>query len=147
MFSFRWLQVSVVFGASLFSGLEVWADLIIATPSELSPGDQFRIVFLTLGTTEATSSDIAFYNNFVTADAEHQAGGAGNQVVCGGAVLTWSAIGSTYCVSATANIGAFGVPVFLASGTRVADSDDSSGLDSERRSITGPHSVNRLMAA
>lgn len=128
MVAFRRLRFLVVLGLCLVPAVDAQADLIIATPSGLSPGDQFRVAFLTAGTTVATSSDIASYNTFVTNDAINQAGGVGNHVVYGGTVLTWSAIGSTYSVSATTNIGAFGVPVYLASGTRVADSDDSSGL-------------------
>ena len=63
-------------------GVEARADLIIATPSGLNPGNQFRIVFLTVATTEATSSDIAYYNTFVNNDAISQAGGSGNQGDC-----------------------------------------------------------------
>jgi len=104
------------------------ADLIVATPSGLNPGDQFRIVFLTVGTTQATSSDISFYNTFVTNDAINQAGGVGNNVVYGSTTLTWTAIASTNAVSAISNIGSFGVPVYLASGTRITPSDTATGL-------------------
>jgi hypothetical protein len=104
------------------------ADLIIATPAGLNPGDQFRIVFLTVGTTQATSSDIGYYNTFVSNDAINQAGGVGNTVVYGGTTLTWTAIASTNAVSAISNIGSFGVPVYLASGTRITPSDTVTGL-------------------
>lgn len=112
----------------LCTSIEARADLIIGTPSGLGPGDRFRIVFVTAGMTQATSSDISYYNNFVTSDAVDQAGGLGSNVLYGGTVLTWSAIGSTYSVSAITNIGTYGVPVYLASGTLVSESDDSSGL-------------------
>ena len=108
--------------------IEARADLIIATPAGLSPGDQFRIVFLTVGTTEATSSDIGHYNTFVNNDAISQAGGSGNNAVYGSTVLTWTAIASTSAVSAISNIGSFGVPVYLASGTLVTPSDTVAGL-------------------
>jgi hypothetical protein len=104
------------------------ADLIITTPSGLSPGDQFRIVFLTVATTQATSGDIGYYNTFVTNDAINQAGGAGNNVIYGSTVLTWTAIASTNDIAAITNIGSFDVPVYLGSGTLVAPSDTSSGL-------------------
>lgn len=128
MNSSHWLRLFVVVGLCLFTGLEVRADLIIGTPSGLSPGDQFRIVFLTVGTTQATSGDIGSYNTFVTNDAISQAGGIGNNVMYGGTVLTWKAIASTNTVSAISNIGSFGVPVYLASGTRVTSSDTLTGL-------------------
>lgn len=63
------------------------AGIVLATPSGLAPGDQFRFVFITDGTTTATSSSIATYNNFVNT----QAGGA----TYAGSVVTWEAIGST----------------------------------------------------
>lgn len=125
---FRDLRFVAVLCVCLCAVIEARAGIIIDTPSGLTLGDQFRIAFVTLNTTQATSSDIAYYNSFVTNDAVSQAGGGGNQVVYGGTVLTWSAIGSTSSVSAITNIGAFGVPVYLASGTRVSSSDDASGL-------------------
>jgi hypothetical protein len=94
----------------------------------LNPGDQFRIVFLTNGVTQATSSDIGYYNTFVNNDAINQAGGIGNNVVYGSTVLTWTAIASTNAVSAITNIGSFGVPVYTASGTRITPSDTAAGL-------------------
>jgi hypothetical protein len=45
-----------------------------------------------------------------------------------GTALTWAAIASTYEASAIANIGSFGVPVYLASGTLVSPSDTQTGL-------------------
>lgn len=122
------LRRFVVFALCCASSVPAGADLIIATPSGLNPGDQFRIVFLTVGTTQATSSDIGYYNTFVSNDAVTQAGGTGNNVVYGGTTLTWTAIASTNSVSAISNIGSFGVPVYLASGTRITPSDTGSGL-------------------
>jgi hypothetical protein len=43
--------------------------LILQTPAGLNPGDQFRFVFVTDGTTNATSSAISSYDAFVTAQA------------------------------------------------------------------------------
>jgi len=104
------------------------ADLVIGTPSGLSPGDQFRVVFLTVGTTQANSGEIGYYNTFVNDDAVNQAGGTGNNVVYGSTVLTWTAIASTNAVSAITNIGSFGVPVYTASGTLITPSDTAAGL-------------------
>ena len=102
--------------------------MAIATPSGLSPGDQFRIVFLTVATTQATNADIGYYNTFVNNDAINQAGGVGNNVVYGSTVLTWTAIASTNDIAAITNIGSFDVPVYLGSGTLIAPSDTASGL-------------------
>ena len=42
---------------------------IVTLPTGLNPGDQYRLVFLTSTERNATSSDIAVYNAFVTAAA------------------------------------------------------------------------------
>lgn len=124
----RVLRRVFILGLCVCSGIVARADLIVGTPSGLNPGDQFRIVFLTVGTTQATSGDIGYYNAFVTNDAISQAGGIGNSVVYGSTALTWTAIASTNAVSAISNIGSFGVPVYLASGTRITPSDTVTGL-------------------
>ena len=122
------LRSVVVLGLSFCSVIGARADLNISTPPGLSLGDQFRIVFLTQSVTNANSGDIGYYNTFVNNDASNQAGGNGSNVVYNGTVLTWTAIGSTYEISAITNIGSFGVPVYLASGTLVTPSDTQSGL-------------------
>ena len=127
----RHLRFVALFGLCLSMGVEARADLIVATPSGLNPGDQFRIVFLTNGATQATSSDIGYYNTFVNDNAISQAGGGDNNVVYGSTVLTWTAIASTFEVSAISNIGSFGVPVYTASGTLITPSDTAAGLWSE----------------
>lgn len=124
----RCLQAIVVSGLCFLSVNGARADLNISTPPGLNPGDQFRIVFLTQSVTNANSGVIGYYNTFVNNDAVTQAGGTGNNVVYAGTVLTWTAIASTYEISAVANIGSFGVPVYLASGTLVTPSDTQSGL-------------------
>ncbi len=72
----------------------------IATPTGLNPGDQFRIVFVTQGTTAANSSDISTYDTFVTNQA--------NSATYNGATITWQAIGSTPSVNAIDHIGVTG---------------------------------------
>jgi len=124
----NYLRTVIVCGLCFCSSIEARADLNIGTPSGLSIGDQFRIVFLTQSVTNANSGDIGYYNTFVNNDAVNQAGGIGNNVIYAGTVLTWSAIASTYDTSAIANIGSFGVPVYLASGTIVSPSDTQTGL-------------------
>jgi len=95
----------LVFGA----GGRAVADINISTPDGLTAGESFRIVFLTDGTTTATSSDINYYNRFVTNDARTEAGGV---ALYQGVQLTWTAIASTSAMSAISNVGTFGVPVY-----------------------------------
>ncbi len=100
-----------------------WADagpIALSTPAGLSPGESFRFVFVTDGTTDASSSSIAYYNNFVNT----QAGGA----TYNGSVVTWGAIASTPTVNAIDNVGQTLTPVYLADGTLVTTSTTSLGM-------------------
>ncbi len=101
------------------------ADLMLAAPAGLTPGQQFQIVFVTDGTTPATSTDISAYNSFVNSDADAQAGG---NVYYNGQLVTFSAIGSTATVDAADNIGANSAPVYLVDGTLIADNTMTGGL-------------------
>ena len=94
---------------------EVFAGPIaIQEPKGLLGGDKFRIIFVTPGTTNATSSDINTYDAFVNS----QAGGA----TYNGQLIHWSAIGSTATVDARDHIGQTGSGVYMADGTQVAAS-------------------------
>jgi len=97
---------------SLWTGSAGAVDLV--TPAGLNPGDTFRFIFLTTGTTTATSSNIADYDTFVTA----QAGATTWQ----GSPVSWVALGSTDSVNARDHVGGFStsVPVYLVTGTQVA---------------------------
>jgi hypothetical protein len=97
--------------------------ITINTPAGLTPGQTFRIAFVTDATTQATSTDINYYNSFVNADATTEAGGG--SVTYNGTPLTFSAVASTQAVAAITNIGQKGAPVYLASGLQIADSDTS----------------------
>ncbi len=99
------------------------ADLILTAPAGLGPGQQFQIVFVTVGTTQAESTNIGTYNSFVTNDADTQANG---NVYYNGQLVTFSAIGSTSTVSATSNIGVNSAPVYSADGTLIADNTTTS---------------------
>lgn len=93
----------------------------LTTPAGLAPGTHFRYIYLTSGTTLATSTAIADYNSFVQA----QASGA----TYAGATVNWKAVGSTATVDARDNVGGFGttVPVYLVTGTRVFNDMTSNG--------------------
>lgn len=68
----------------------------IVVPAGLSPGDSYRLAFVTSDTRDALSSDIADYNSFVTAAANAVA-----ELAALG--TTWRAIGSTAAVDARDN--------------------------------------------
>ncbi len=106
----RFLAAFAVF--SLLTGSAGAVDLV--TPAGLNPGDTFRFIFLTSGTTTAASSNIADYDAFVTA----QAGTTTYQ----GSPVSWVALGSTDSVNARDHVGGFStsVPVYLVTGTKVA---------------------------
>lgn len=95
------------------------ADLILQ-PAGLNPGDQYRLVFTTSTTLNATSTDINVYNNHVNSAAN--APGA----LTSGWGLTWSALASTQTADAISNTGTYkgtlGIPIYLVEGTKVADS-------------------------
>ncbi|MEM7200665.1 MAG: hypothetical protein AAF628_10390 [Planctomycetota bacterium] len=95
-------------------------------PADLSPGEEYRVLFVTDSKRDATSTDIADYDAFVAADAN-----AVNQLV---ALRTnWRAVGSTATVDAREHTGtlpssaggsAESPPIYLPDGTRIADNYD-----------------------
>jgi hypothetical protein len=95
-----------------------WANAdVITTPTDLNPGDQYRLVFVTSGVINATSSDIATYNTFVNNAA------AASPLSSLGA--TWFALGSTATVNARNNtqmtVSDVDTPIYLINDTRVAN--------------------------
>jgi hypothetical protein len=90
----------------------------ITLPTGLNPGDQYRLVFVTSSTRNATSFDIADYNSFVS--------GVANGVTELAALGTnWTAIASTPRTDARDNTDtSFGIspdlPIYLLDGTKVA---------------------------
>lgn len=82
-------------------------------PAGLNPGDQFHIIFVTHGSTNAASSNISDYDNV----AFIQANAIGNIVSRPG--LNWKAVVSTSSVSANAHT-AVSAPVYLPTHVLVA---------------------------
>ena len=76
----------------------VFSGTSIPIPAGLAVGDTFQLVFITTNTTEATSTDINYYNAFVNTDAN-----LGGSLV-GGLGITWSVLGSTAAVNVLSNI-------------------------------------------
>src|SRR5262249_32350130 len=89
------------------------ADII--TPPGLSAGDQFRVVFVTSTTTDATSNFVSTYDTIVSSDAV--AGGLGTYA---GHPVSWDAIVSTASVSAISRLPADHVGIYLPDGQLVA---------------------------
>ena len=91
------------------------------TPSELGARDQFRLLFLSSTTRNATSSDIAAYNTFIQNRAA--AGHTDIQAYSNG----FKVVGCTEDDDARDNTGTTftssdkGVPIYWLSGTKVAD--------------------------
>ena len=99
---------------------------LITVPTSLNPGDQYRVVFVTSGTRDATSTNIVNYNNFVSnaANAVPPLANLGT---------TWTAMASTSAVDARDNTntvpsivagGSIGVPIFLLNDTKLVDNYD-----------------------
>ncbi|MGA2269602.1 MAG: PEP-CTERM sorting domain-containing protein [Bryobacteraceae bacterium] len=88
---------------------------IITVPPGLSPGETYRLVFVTADTTTATSTNIADYNDFVTSEANDVAALAALRA-------TWMVIGSTESVSAVTNIGPSSAGIYTLDGAEVATS-------------------------
>jgi hypothetical protein len=116
--SFRFLAIRLVALVLLLGATDIVnaAPIALSTPAGVNDGDKFRFLFFTgTTTTQATSTDIATYNAFVNTAA----GGA----TYFGSTVNWYAIGSTASVNARTNVGGFesAVPVYLATGTKIAD--------------------------
>jgi len=92
---------------------QVSAGPIITEPTSLSPGDSYRLAFLTSQLHNAVSSDINVYNTFVD--------GLGDNVIAS----DWRVIGSTSTVDARDNTGTspidVGVPIFMLNDVLVAN--------------------------
>jgi hypothetical protein len=115
IFSRHFYVISVIFFALSSSAV---ADLVL--PSDLNPGDQYRLVFVSDASTAASSSDITFYNQFVNS--------AANAPTTDTAPLSlsWTAIASTDSIDAQDNTGtnptvSSGVPIYRLDGVRIAD--------------------------
>ncbi len=92
---------------------------VIRQPVDLAPGDQYRLMFTTSTTRDATSTNIEDYNSFVqsVADAAPEVGSWG---------LTWRVVASTKDVDAIDNTATdfetdAGVPIYRIDGVRLAD--------------------------
>jgi hypothetical protein len=107
----------------LVLGVGARADITLNTPAGLHPGDQFRIVFVTDGTTNARSPGIGTYDQVVNNDVSN----AGGVFYNGQSVTNWLAIGSTSAVNAIDHIGSnANTPVYDVADNLVSQSTTSS---------------------
>ena len=97
---------------TMLSSVEVQAEIIV--PSGLSPGDKYHLAFVTRGTRDGTSGNVADYNAFVQSQAEL----SGSITELYG--ISWSAIASTGPAHARTNAFIEG-PVYLLDGNKIAD--------------------------
>jgi hypothetical protein len=93
------------------------ASAVLVTPPGLNPGDPFRLVFLTDGTTAAISDNAATYDAIVQAEAE-----AAGLTTYFGAPVNWQAIISTPTIAANSRLPLSTEPIFLWNGPQVAAS-------------------------
>lgn len=112
----------------------------ILQPEGLEPGDQYRLTFTTSTRRDATSADIADYNDFVqaTADAAPVVGNWG---------LKWKALVSTGEVTAIENTGTDytvdpGVPVYRVDGVLFGEGNDGLWNPPEETLRIGPAAPN-----
>ena len=94
--SARLIKIAII-ACILFTGLNAYASPI--TTDSFMTGDPFHFAFVTSGTTDATSADINYYNQFVQDAADAAAAGIGVQLG-----LTWRAFISTPTQHATDNV-------------------------------------------
>lgn len=80
----------------LLTGPIVAQAIPITIPTALNPGDEYRLVFVTSTTTDASSNSINYYNSFVSNLANSQ-----SELAALGA--TWTAIASTPFINARNN--------------------------------------------
>ncbi|MDP6568009.1 MAG: PEP-CTERM sorting domain-containing protein [Alphaproteobacteria bacterium] len=128
-----------IFAAVLSGFLSLSAALAapVTVPTELSPGEQYRLAFVTSTLRDATSSDIADYNAFVQGVADSQA-----ELAALGA--TWTAIASTATVDARDNVAEPDlVRIYLLNDTKLANDDEDlfTGAIHEAPNITEAGSV------
>ena len=120
--------IGILSGVALATlGISSAAQAAILLP-QLTPGSQYRLVFVTSGTRNATSTNIADYNQFVnnTAQASTNLNTALTTAGLTPSAINWTAIGSTASVNARVNTATRplptdpSVPIYRVDGFAVA---------------------------
>lgn len=106
---------------------------VIVTPSDLAPGANYYLVFITGGLSGA-SSNIADYDAFVNSQASLNTDVAG---------INWKALGSTSTVSARDHLGIGNFPIYRLDGIRIAD--NATDLWDGSIAVTGMTAINGFL--
>jgi len=104
----------------------------ITVPSGLTPGSTYFLAFVTAGARDATSTNIADYDTFVTNEANTDPA----LLALG---TTWKVIGSTATVNAVDHIGAITSPIYNLHGDLV----DTGSADLFDGNLTAPIEFNQ----
>ena len=118
--------IGILSGVALATlGISSAAQAAILLPS-LTPGSQYRLVFVTSGTRNATSTSIADYNTFVN-NAAQVSTNLNTALTTAGftpSTINWKAIASTAAVNARVNTATratdTSVPIYRLDGAQVA---------------------------
>jgi hypothetical protein len=106
---------AAVIASSSFICSSVVAGIVV--PTSLSLGSKYYLAFVTQGTHNAVSTNIAVYNSFAQSQAALNPSLTGTNEG-----VTWKALGSTASVSAVTNLGLGEFPIYLLNGTtKIAD--------------------------
>ena len=113
--AFRCFAVAAI---AIVIATQVRADVTLPTAAQVQAADpgatSYDVVFVTSQGTTATSTNIADYNRFVTAEANQDP-------ILAGLGTSWHTVASTSTVSAASNAPATGIPVFNTNGQLVAN--------------------------
>ena len=90
--------------AALLGGTAM-AENVVLSPYETTPGDTYQILFVTSGTTTATSTSILTYDSFVTQQAD-------TDPTLASLGATWTAVASTPAFSASNASSATTYPIY-----------------------------------
>ncbi len=117
------MEKSKLFAAMIFcyaatSSQPIIADIVV--PNGLSDGDSFRLVFVTSTVRNATSTNIADYDAFVTAAAE-----SASLTTYNGQTISWHVIGSTATVDLRTRDPESPAGIFRVDGVKVSANFDS----------------------
>jgi hypothetical protein len=121
--------IGILSGVALATlGASAARAVIVIPPTGLAPGSEYRLVFVTSGTRNATSSNIDIYNTFVQ-NAARSSSVLNTALTAAGfdpTSITWTAIASTGAVNARSNTRTRATdtsrPIYRLDGAQVATS-------------------------
>jgi hypothetical protein len=112
---------SIIFAYSTFGEGQLFeAPARVLIPPGLSPGDRYRLVYITSTTHSALATDISVYDQFVQNHSNDSDIGIGSPI----GDITWRAIGSTALVDAIDHV-AGPDPIYRLDGVLVSSDSDA----------------------